>query len=152
MAITHVVVLGAVLLALLCLPCAVAVVVCADDLVVRRGWTRHGRREIRELRHLERELTAAAWTVRPPGCELTIEQLEADLRRLAHQRRSRPTTESVRWLAAVLRAYDDRLSLAARSLGLSEHLLQLDGMDREIERVRVEGALHAAGLDLRATR
>ena len=146
------VVLATVLLALLCLPCAVAVVVCADELVARRTWTRHGRREIRELRALERELTAVAWTVRPPGCELTIEQLEADLRRLDRQRRCGPTIESVTWLAAVLRAYDERLSLAARSLGLSEHLLQLDGMDREIERVRVEGALHAAGLDLRASR
>jgi hypothetical protein len=54
------------------------------------------------------------------------------------------------WLAAVLRAYDQRLALASRSLGFTEHLAQLDGMDREIERVRLEGLLHAAGIRLRA--
>jgi hypothetical protein len=50
----------------------------------------------------------------------------------------------------VLRAYDQRLALASRSLGFTEHLGQLDGMDREIERLRVEGLLQAAGIRLRA--
>lgn len=150
MAISHVVVLAAALLALLCLPCAVAVVVCAEELVARRTWTGHGRRELRALRCLERDLTAAQLGPRPEVGEPSIEELVADLRRLDRQRRTSPTTESAAWLAAVLRAYDCRLSLASRSLGLAEHLAQLEGMDRDLERVRVEGMLQAAGLRLRA--
>jgi hypothetical protein len=147
-AIAHVAVLATALLALLCLPCAVAVVVCADELV-GRGWSRRGRQEARALRSLERELTTRRPELRLPDRELTIEELVADLRRLGRQRRSSPTTESDAWLAAVLRAYDQRLALASRRLGYTEHLAQLDGMDREIERVRVEGLLLAAGLRLR---
>jgi hypothetical protein len=138
------------LLALLCLPCAVAVVVCADQLVARRLWTRRGREDIQALRSLERELSTGELELRLPDRQLTIEELVADLRRLDRQRRSSPTTGSVLWLAAVLRAYDQRLAMVSRSLGLTEHLAQLDGMDRDIERVRVEGLLHAAGLRLRA--
>ncbi|WP_041840535.1 hypothetical protein [Actinoplanes friuliensis] len=149
MAISHIVVLATALLALLCLPCAVAVVVCADELVARRTWTRHGRREIRALRCLERDLTSADLESRPPAPEPDMAELVADLRRLNRQRRSGPTRHSATWLAAVLEAYDERLELASRHLGLDEHLAQLEGMDREIERVRVEGLLHAAGLRLR---
>ena len=150
MVIPHLAVLAAALLALLSLPCAVAVVVCADELIARWFWTRRGRQEIQALGCLDRGLATAELDLRPPDRELTIDELVADLRRLDRQRRSSPTTESVIWLAAVLRAYDQRLALASRSLGLTEHLDRLDGMDREIERVRVEGLLHAAGIRLRA--
>jgi hypothetical protein len=78
-----------------------------------------------------------------------IEWLARDLRRLDRQRRGGVTLESVRWQAAVIRAYDERLCLACRCLGVTENLSPLDGLDREIERVRVEGALEAAGLRLR---
>lgn len=150
MAISHIAVLATALLALLCLPCAVAVVVCADELIARRFWSRRGRQELRALRCLDRGLTSGEFELPPPGRELTIDELVADLRRLDRQRRSSPTTESVLWLAAVLRAYDQRLALASRTLGFTEHLAQLDGMDREIERLRVEELLHAAGIRLRA--
>jgi len=143
-------VLAAALLALLCLPCAVAVVVCADELVARRTWTRHGRRELRALRLLEQDLAGLQPEPRLVAREPCIEELVADLRRLDRQRRSAPTTDSAAWLAAVVRAYDERLSLASRSLGVTEHLAQLDGMDRDLERVRVEVLLQAAGLQLRA--
>jgi hypothetical protein len=149
-AITHIVGLAAALLALLCLPCAVAIVVCADELVARRTWTRHGRQEVRALRSLERELAAVEPEPRPPDRGPGIDELVAELRRLDRQRCSAPTTDSSAWLAAVMRAYDQRLAQASRCLGLDEYLDQLEGMDREIERVRVEGMLHAAGLRLRA--
>ncbi|MET8147319.1 hypothetical protein ACIBSW_26045 [Actinoplanes sp. NPDC049668] len=150
MAITHIVALVAALLALLCLPCAVAIVVCADELVARRTWTRYGRQEVRALRSLERELAAVDPRDRPRDREQSIDELVAELRRLDRQRCSAPTTDSSAWLAAVMRAYDERLALASRCLGLAEYLDQLEGMDRDIERVRVEGLLHAAGLRLRA--
>jgi len=142
-------VLAAALLALLCLPCAVALVVCADEVAARRFWPRPGWQETHALLCLEHGLTTGELEPRPPDLELSIDELAADLRRLNKQRRSSPTIDSVTWLAAVHRAYDHRLALASRSLGFTEHLAQLDGMDREIERVRVEGLLHAAGLQLR---
>jgi hypothetical protein len=79
-----------------------------------------------------------------------IDELAQELRRLDRQRRGGPTLESEQWLAAVQRAYDERLCLACRWVGVAEHLTRLEGLDREIERVRVEGALQAAGVPLRA--
>ena len=73
----------------------------------------------------------------------------ADLRRLARQRFSGPTLESDAWLAAVNRAYDHRLVVASETLGVRHHLTALDGMDRDLERMRLEEELRAAGLRLR---
>jgi hypothetical protein len=53
------------------------------------------------------------------------------------------------WSMAILRAYDDRLRSACRQLGVVQHLDQLNGMDLELERIRVEGALQQCGLVLR---
>lgn len=44
--------------------------------------------------------------------------------------------------------YDDALIAACLCLGVRHHLDELSGLDREIERLRVEGALIAAGLTL----
>jgi hypothetical protein len=229
-----VVVLTVTLVALLCLPCVVAIILCADELLDRGARWWHGRRGLRRLdRHLDDDRPAplpsadvrgaeAAGT-QAPGAEVTgaevtgarmpgesvdnpparsgdtaaepddqpagpdddptvpltgvvvpgptgeapqprtpgddqawvaphgpaIEQIAADLRRLHRQRSAGPTTESLAWLLAVRRAYDDRLCLACTCLGVTEHLNELDGLDREIERVRVEGELQAAGLVLR---
>jgi len=138
------------LLTLLCLPCVVAVVVCADDLAMRRMWTRHGRREIRALRRLNRVLRSDDPVPSLAVLDIpSIEQIAYDLRRLRRQRLTGPTQHSEKWLAAVQRAYDDRLCLACRCLGLAEHLAQLQGMDRDLERMRVEHELQAAGLALR---
>ena len=143
------VVLIAALVTLLGLPCAVAVVAGSDEAALRRAWTRRGRRETRALRRLDRSLTTGDHPMPCPSAAPPIEQIAYDLRRLAHQRRTGPTCESERWMAAVLHAYDVRLSLACRCLGLTEHLLSLDGLDRDIERLRVEDRLRAAGLALR---
>ncbi|MEU4623503.1 hypothetical protein AB0G04_26460 [Actinoplanes sp. NPDC023801] len=79
-----------------------------------------------------------------------IEQLAYDLRRLDRMRRNDLTMQSQVWLTAILTAYDTRLRLACRSLGITEHLQRLDGVDREIERIRIEGALEAVGMRLRS--
>jgi hypothetical protein len=42
--------------------------------------------------------------------------------------------------------YDQALSAACRCLGIDEHLAEVGGLDLEIERLRVEGALTDAGL------
>jgi hypothetical protein len=145
------VVLSVALLTLLCLPCAVAAFVCADELMLRRFWTRRGRAETRALRRLDQALRNVEETPLPTVTDgPSIEQIAFDLRRLDRQRRCGPTLASERWREAVLRAYDVRLCLACHRLGLTEHLQPLEGLDRDIERVRVEGELQAAGLALRA--
>jgi hypothetical protein len=144
------VVLSAALLTLLCLPCVVAAAVCADELVLRRFWTRRGRRDVRALRRLDRALRSDAPVPALVTLDMpSIEQIAYDLRRLDQQRRGGPTQQSEKWQAAVLRAYDQRLCLACQCLGLAEHLEPLEGMDRELERLRVESELQAAGLALR---
>lgn len=160
-AVVHALVLLVALVALLLLPCVLAGLIVADDLVGRMGGTltqrRRLRRERRTLSRLDRVLAhemaghqdvlaAMEHDGRP-----SIEQIAADLRRLGRLRRGVATTSPV-WHAAILRAYDDRLRLACRYLVVAEHLDRLGGMDLEIERVRVEGQLEGLGLVLSGTR
>jgi hypothetical protein len=49
----------------------------------------------------------------------------------------------------VLRAYDEWLRLACRALGVPEYLQPLEGLDRDVERIRVEVELQANGVALR---
>lgn len=151
MAIAHIAVLSAALSALLLLPCAAAALLSPGDARhMRRLLSRPGRQDLRALRRLDRTLGALDMAPRLAALDdPAIEQIAYDLRRLDHQRRSGPSRYSAVWLAAVLRAYDARLQLACRCLGVTEHLQPLRGVDREIERVRVEGQLEAAGLTLR---
>ncbi|MEQ4301624.1 hypothetical protein ABNF97_09560 [Plantactinospora sp. B6F1] len=157
MAIVHAFALPLALLAVACLPVAVAALICADELIgnfVR--WSvdrRDSRRSRQTLSRLDR-----AFEVDVPAREVeitefdqpghpAIERIAADLRRLGDQRLGLAGRSRL-WQDAVLEAYDDRLRLASRCLGVPEHLADLDGMDLEIERVRVEGELQAAGLVL----
>jgi hypothetical protein len=145
----HIVVLSAALLALLCLPCVVAAVICADELALH-PLRPSRRRDLRALRRLDRALRSDAPAPAPLAVDMpSIEQIAYDLRRLDQQRRGGPTQQSEKWRAAVLRAYDQRLCLACQCLGLTEHLEPLEGMDRDLERLRVESELRAAGLALR---
>jgi hypothetical protein len=103
-------------------------------------------RQRRRLARLDRTLSdrPAAWPVcqGPP-----IETIAIDLRRL-HSQRYGVAQRSRVWFTAVERAYDERLGLACERLAIEAHLEELTGIDREIERVRVEGELEAAGLRL----
>jgi hypothetical protein len=143
-AVSHVVVLTGALLALLCLPC-VLMVVSGNQLAIRRT-------EVRQLRRLDRavhqapciERIAAAQESLPP-----IERIAAELRRLNRQRTGGPTHESERWLAAVHKAYDAWLWAACRRMDVTECLTRLEGDERDVERVRVERELEAAGLVFR---
>jgi hypothetical protein len=139
------------LFALACLPCLLAVIVTADlamETVVRalrrRFRALHGRRSERRL---AREVGIVDQPVKADPAGPPIQQLAADLRRLGQQRIGVATRSPV-WFAAVQRAYDDRLGLACHELEIVEHLCELTGIDLEIERVRVEGELQAAGLGL----
>jgi hypothetical protein len=147
------------LLGMACLPAVVAAVVCADELIDRVvcGWGdwRDRRRQRRTINRLNRALKTDPLTSDIDLTEFdrlsgpSIEQIAADLRRLGGQRLGVASRSAV-WQSAVRDAYDDRLRLACRYLGIAEHLADLDGVDRDIERVRIEGHLQAAGLDLPA--
>ncbi|GID30173.1 hypothetical protein [Paractinoplanes brasiliensis] len=149
MALAHVVVLTVALVLPLTVPYAVAVALRRDEFRRRRAWA-DCPAQARTLTCLDRDIRdiepdAVLARLAPPP----IEWLARDLRRLDRQRRGGITLESELLLEAVMRAYDERLCLACECLGVQENLRPLDGMDREIERVRVEGALEAAGLALR---
>ena len=88
--------------------------------------------------------------LRPPRTEILappVEQIAADLRRLAAAVRDLPRGTSRARQRGLLMAYDDVLVAATRALGVPHALDTLPpGLDRDIERARVEGALEAAGL------
>jgi hypothetical protein len=139
-------VLTAVLVLPLTVPYAVSVVLRRDELRRRRACPAQARALVRLEQSIgDTDPAVALARLAPPP----IEWLARDLRRLHRQRRGGVTLESEQWLASVLRAYDERLCLACECLGVTENLRPLDGFDRDIERVRVEGALEAAGLQLR---
>lgn len=163
MAVLHGLLTLAALLGLACVPCLVAVLFTADSLIdpfarlvrrIRRGWSerrlarRAGltpgvlHRGVLRRGVLRRDRAEPATPAGPP-----IEKLAADLRRLANQRQGIATHSRV-WAAAVTHAYDDRLALVCRELEIPEHLGELAGVDLEIERVRVEGLVEAAGVGL----
>jgi hypothetical protein len=144
--------------ALAALPCLVLLVISCDEVVDRAGRAMRlrrrrrysdpslSRRQRRRLSRLDRCFgrepaldVDPAW---PP-----IERVAADLRRLRRQRTGIALRSPV-WFAAIEKAYDDRLRLACERLGIDQHLDELSGFDREIERVRLEGELEAAGLTL----
>jgi hypothetical protein len=148
--------------ALATLPCLLTLVIAGGGgpsrtvrvvkAVVRRCRRRHfvdrslTRRERRGLARLDRcfgPQEAPAATPDP----LPIEKIAADIRRLRRQRAGIAQRSPV-WRAAVDDAYDDRLLLACRRLEITAHLAELTGVDREIERVRLEGELQAVGLTL----
>ena len=124
--------LGLVLAALL----PVLVVWAMMHLELLGDWTVALLRRCRLLRRPREEIPA------PP-----VEQIAADLRRLAASVRDLPRGTSRARQRGVLMAYDDVLVAATRALGVPQALDTLPpGFDRDIERARVEGALEAAGL------
>jgi hypothetical protein len=121
------------------------------DWQVRRAWSRRNGADWRALRRLDRTIN------QPPAIDRLgvqrrlppVEQIAAELRRLNHQRNHGLSTESEKWSAAVATAYDAWLLAACRRLNITEHLTVLAGIDRDIERLRLEGQLETAGLVLR---
>jgi hypothetical protein len=161
-AVLNALILVAAFVAVAVVPCALGLfIIYLDEAVemfwraVRRGYRRFGRwlfagglgRRWRLVRlahalRLEPELEQGEPTSPP------IQQVATDLRRLSRQRLGIATRSPV-WFTAVQRAYDDRLGVACRQLGIEEHLAEVTGIDLDLERVRVEGLLEAAGLVFR---
>ena len=148
--------------ALATLPCLLTLVIAGGGgpsrtvRVVKAVFRRFRRRRITDRSLSRRERRGLARLDRcfapqdPPAATpdpLPIEKLAADIRRLRRQRAGIAQRSPV-WRAAVEDAYDDRVMLACKRLEIAAHLPELTGVDREIERVRLEGELEAAGLTL----
>jgi hypothetical protein len=131
------------LMTLAMLPCLFAFVLFVDAFasVVQR----QRRRISRAARHaatLETvDETVPIDPARPP-----LEKIAAEIHRLNFARRT--SVEGSSRFTAATRAYDRRLGHACQALEIDEHLAELDGVDLELERLRVEGELLAAGFVL----
>jgi hypothetical protein len=104
-----------------------------------------GERTVRFLRR---------WGLLPPERIFTyehpVEQIAADLRRLSAAVRNIPHGTPYARRRGLFLAYDDTLVAGCRALGLAQRLSELPlGMDRELERLRVENSLESAGLRFR---
>jgi len=112
----------------------------------RAEWRRRAQLNAGALERLDQQLRGDTPVALPAGVP-PLEQIVGDLRRLHRQRRSGPTIQSQRWLAAVENAYDHRLMLACQVIGVvAGDLEKLDGVEREAERARLEVALAECGL------
>jgi hypothetical protein len=148
------------MLAVLTLPCWLILIVSADviadwlrrTLAIRPRRCRLGRswRDRRCFASLDRDITRATAADPTEAVDPPIERVAADLRRLGRQRIEIGNRSPV-WHLALQRAYDDRLRTACRALRIDHHLNDLTGIDLDIERLRVEGELQAAGLVMSAT-
>lgn len=147
--------------AVVCLPVVIALLICADELVDRLAgrWARwrSRQRERRIIARLDRAVEADALTRNIDLSRMDrpdrqpLEQLATELRRLRGHQVGGSGRARV-WHEATLASYDNRLRLACAALGIRQHLDELAGVDRELERVRVEGLLHRAGLILPGAR
>lgn len=83
----------------------------------------------------------------PPPPRMPLEKITADLCRLATAMRDVPPEASRARKRGLLLAYDDVLAKAALALDVSQAMAELPlGMDRDLERMRVETDLRDAGL------
>jgi hypothetical protein len=166
-------------IALLGMPAAIAAVICADEVVESlRQRAEHARESWQEQRTLDRleRVFAPAPPAGPPwatAARVASDVLSSARESVTHFAAQRLNAagfapawlpvpvvpvaelsfeEVVAWLWAVPRhdaQNDAALAAACRCRGLPEHQAEVSGLDLEIERLRVEGALTDAGLHLR---
>ncbi|HEY5855485.1 MAG TPA: hypothetical protein VIW24_15905 [Aldersonia sp.] len=87
---------------------------------------------------------------RPHATSRPIERLAADLRRVDLALRNLPPGSTMVRRRATEQAYDDLLREACRALDVPDRLDTVPtGLDRELERARVQRALQRAGLAIR---
>ncbi len=83
----------------------------------------------------------------PPPARIPLEKITADLCRLSTALRDVPPEASRARKHGLLLAYDDVLGNAALALDVPQALAELPlGLDRDLERIRVESELRDAGL------
>ena len=119
--------------ALAFLPCVVFLILFADELIESSA---------RALRRARK----ARLRMLPEPAGPPLQQIAEELRRIGASRRA-TTPGSMRHVVAT-RAYDRRLEQACAALQIEQHLTDLDNLDLDLERLRVEGALLVAGFVL----
>ncbi|WP_290057584.1 hypothetical protein [Amycolatopsis solani] len=83
----------------------------------------------------------------PEPAEPPIERVAADLRRVHRLLVDYPSGTPAARRLGTRQAYDELLTQACRQVGVPHRLAELpEGMDREIERLRVEESLRERGL------
>lgn len=111
---------------------------------VLSDWGTYRDRALRVGRALHVSEPAPPHPAGPP-----IEQIAADIRRIRTQIRQAPPGTPVARMRGWLDAYDDVLVTACHALGVEERLCALpEGVERSLERERVERLLMQAGLRL----
>ncbi len=108
---------------------------------MRRSWRRHDSGTVERLRRLNEHWPTDLELLSGPGPE----QIAGELRRLQRLRDHGLATRSEVWLAAVNDSYDRWLCEGCQTLGVDEELRRLNGLDRELERTRIEDLLRAKG-------
>ncbi|SEP35850.1 hypothetical protein [Amycolatopsis saalfeldensis] len=84
---------------------------------------------------------------RPVPAGPPIEQLSADLRRVRRQLSGYPPGTPAARRYGTRQAYDELLATACREVGVDHRLAVLpEGIDRDLERLRVEDSLRQHGL------
>ena len=144
MGVSHGVILTTALAALISVPCVIAAMTRSLD-PIREAWIRRVREDRPALHRLERDAPGAVPAAHPLP---PFEQVAAELYRLHRQRADGTSRGSAKWRSAMGDAYDRWLQVACQHLAVTHHLPALDGMDRDLERLRVEAELSAAGLKL----
>jgi hypothetical protein len=114
-------------------PLAVLAVIHADNLLESLARTRRRARKAREC-------------VLPEPIGPPLEKIATDLRRIGAARRE--TTLGSLGYTILTTQYDKQLAHGCRALGLDHQLYDLSGLDLDMERLRVEGALSDAGMVL----
>ncbi len=139
MAIVHALLIVLALFVLASLPCVVIFVLFADSFL--NPISGRARRPARGESQARATSEVPAQPTGPP-----LEQIAADLHRLGSARLS-CVLGSTRYNATT-RAYDHRLMHACRALEVDEHLSEVEGVDLDLERLRVEGQLIESGFVL----
>ncbi|MFC4005288.1 hypothetical protein ACFS2C_26200 [Prauserella oleivorans] len=85
----------------------------------------------------------------PPPPVPPVERLAADLRRVHRSLVALAPDAPVVRRRATIEAYDTLLAQACQAVRVPHQLDTVDGIEREIERLRVEEALRGAGLAIR---
>jgi hypothetical protein len=141
-AVVHALSILLALLTLATLPCVVIFVLFADSFfnpLWHRAWHRSRGADVADVASVQAVVPAE-----PSGPPL--EQIAADLHRLGDARLSF-TPGSTRYNAAT-RAYDHWLTHACRALEIDQHLAEVENVDLDLERLRVEGQLIECGFVL----
>lgn len=119
--------------ALSIVPLAVLIIIHADMLLESLARTRRRARKARER-------------VLPEPVGPPLEKIATDLRRIGSARQE--TNLGPLGYTILTTQYDKQLANACRALGLDHQIYCLSGLDLDMERLRVEGALREAGMVL----